>query len=73
MPKPAHVSGAEIERAPQQLGLQKVRLSASRIVLKRGTKGCVVPTHSEVRIGTLAGLHRQAEVSPEEFILALLE
>ena len=27
--------------------------------------------HSEVKIGTLAGLLRQAEVSPEEFMVAL--
>ena len=36
--------------------------------MRRGTKGCVVPMHGEVKVGTLAGLLRQAEVSPEEFV-----
>jgi predicted RNA binding protein YcfA (HicA-like mRNA interferase family) len=39
--------------------------------MKRGTKGCVVPMHAEVKVGTLAGLLRQAEVSPEEFMRAV--
>ena len=39
--------------------------------MKRESKGCVVPMHSDVKIGTLAGVLRQAEVSPEEFIQAL--
>jgi hypothetical protein len=39
--------------------------------MRRGSKGCVVPLHSELKVGTLAGLLRQAEVSPEEFIAAL--
>jgi len=29
--------------------------------------------HSEIKVGTLAGVLRQAEVSPEEFIKALRE
>ena len=37
----------------------------------RGSKGCVVPLHSEVKVGTLAGVLRQAEVSADEFIAAL--
>ena len=36
--------------------------------MRRGTKGCVVPMHSEVKVGTLAGLLRQAEVSSDESI-----
>ena len=36
--------------------------------MRRGEKGCVVPLHAELKIGTLAGLLRQAGVSPEEFI-----
>lgn len=39
--------------------------------MKREGEGCVVPMHSEVKVGTLAGLLRQAEVSAEEFMLAL--
>ena len=71
MPKLPHVSGAEIQRALERLGFQKVRQSGSHVVLKRESKGCVVPMHGEVKIGTLAGLLRQAEVSTEEFMVAL--
>lgn len=71
MPKLPHVSGAEIQRALERLGFQKVRQSGSHVVLKRDSKGCVVPVHGEVKIGTLAGLLRQAEVSAEEFMVAL--
>ena len=34
-------------------------------------KGCVVPMHAELKVGTLAGILRQANVPPEEFIEAL--
>lgn len=39
--------------------------------MRRGVKGCVVPLHNEVKVGTLAGLLRQADLSPEEFVRAL--
>jgi predicted RNA binding protein YcfA (HicA-like mRNA interferase family) len=31
----------------------------------------VIPMHSELKVGTLAGVLRQAEVSAEEFMAAL--
>jgi len=71
MPKLPNVSGAEIQRALERLGFQKLRQSGSHVVMKRESKGCVVPMHSEVKIGTLAGVLRQAEVSTEEFTQAL--
>jgi predicted RNA binding protein YcfA (HicA-like mRNA interferase family) len=58
-------------RALQQLGFDKVRQSGSHVVMRRGPKGCVVPLHTELKVGTLGGLLRQAGVSPEEFIAAL--
>jgi predicted RNA binding protein YcfA (HicA-like mRNA interferase family) len=71
VPKLPHVSGAEIQRALERLGFKQVRQSGSHLIMKRDAKGCVVPMHGEVKTGTLAGLLRQAEVSPEEFIRAL--
>ena len=64
MPKLPHVSGDEVQRALERLGFQKVRQSGSHV-------GCVVPMHGEVEVGTLAGVLRQAEVAPEDFIQAL--
>ena len=71
MPKLPHVSGAEALRAFQRLGFEKVRQRGSHVVVKRGSVGCVIPMHSEIKIGTLSGLLRQANVSAEEFIAAL--
>ena len=71
MPKLPRVSGAEALKALQKLGFEKVRQSGSHVIARRGAKGCVIPMHSELKIGTLAGLLRQAEVSHEEFMAAL--
>ena len=71
MPKLPRVSGAAIVRALERLGFEKARQSGSHVIMRRGTKGCVVPLHSEVKVGTLAGVLRQAEISVEDFIGAL--
>jgi predicted RNA binding protein YcfA (HicA-like mRNA interferase family) len=39
--------------------------------MRRGSKGCVVPMHAEIKVGTLSGVLRQADLSPDEFIAAL--
>lgn len=65
------MSGAEALKALQKLGFEKVRQSGSHVVARRGSKGCVIPMHSELKLGTLAGLLRQAEVAPEDFIASL--
>jgi predicted RNA binding protein YcfA (HicA-like mRNA interferase family) len=41
------------------------------MVLRRGSAGCVVPNHRELKIGTLSGILKQAGVSADEFIAAL--
>ncbi len=38
--------------------------------LRRGSVGCVVPDHKELKTGTLAGVLKQAGVSVEEFLAA---
>ena len=48
-----------------------MRQRGSHRVIRRGSKGCVIPMHSELKVGTLSGALRQAEISPEEFIAAL--
>ena len=40
-------------------------------MLRRETVGCVVPLHPELKVGTLASVLRQAQVTPEEFLGAL--
>lgn len=57
--------------APERLGFQKLRQSGSHVIMRRGSKGCVIPVHSELKVGTLAGVLRQADVSREEFTAVL--
>ena len=71
MPKLPRVSGAAVVQALERLGFEKLRQSGSHVILRRGSKGCVVPMHGEVKVGTLEGVLRQADVSPDEFIAAL--
>jgi predicted RNA binding protein YcfA (HicA-like mRNA interferase family) len=65
------LSGAEIVKALVALGFVVMRQKGSHIVLRRGSSGCVVPNHKEVKTGTLHGLLRQAEVNADEFMRGL--
>lgn len=71
MPKLPRISGAEAQRALERLGFIKLRQSGSHVMMRRAEKGCVVPMHAELKVGTLAGILRQANVQPEDFIEAL--
>ena len=71
MPKLPRISGATAVRALERLGFEMLRQSGSHVIMRRGSKGCVVPMHNEIKIGTLAGVLRQADVSRDEFIAAL--
>ena len=71
MPKLPRVSGAQAVRALQRLGFNQVRQKGSHVIMRRGPHGCVVPLHAELKVGTLAGVLRQADVSTEAFIEAL--
>ncbi len=68
MPKLPHLSGREIIRALERLGFKSVRQSGSHVVMRCGERGCVVPLHKPVKVGTLAGLLRQARVDAQEFL-----
>ena len=68
MPKLPRVSGAELVRALQRLGFVVARQRGSHIVMRRGSGGCVVPNHRELKTGTLAGVLKQAGVAVEELI-----
>jgi len=71
MPKLPRISGREAIRALERLGFEQVRQQGSHVVLRNdtpeGATGCVVPLHSELAVGTLRGILRQARVSPEDF------
>lgn len=71
MPKLPRVPGATVASTLQRLGFEVLRQSGSHVILRRGSRGCVVPLHDELKVGTLAGVLRQADVSPDEFIAAM--
>jgi predicted RNA binding protein YcfA (HicA-like mRNA interferase family) len=71
MPKLPRVSGAQVVQALQRLGFSVARQRGSHIVMRRGSSGCVVPSHRELKTGTLAGVLKQAGVSVEEFMQQL--
>ena len=71
MPKLPLVSGTEASKALQRLGFVFLRQRGSHAILRRGERGCVVPMHREIDPGTLRGVLKQADVSPEEFIANL--
>ena len=75
MPKLPLVSGAEVVKALRRLGFFVDRQRGSHCVLKKvtpeGERGCVIPMHREVALGTLRSALKMAGVSPEEFSAAL--
>jgi len=71
VPKLRKVSGKEAIRILEKLGFVRVRQRGSHVVLKKSTSdgkiGCVVPLHRELKIGTLRGILKQANIDVEEF------
>jgi len=72
MPRLRRVSGQEAIHALERLGFVQVRQRGSHVVMKKttpeGSIGCVVPLHRELAVGTLRGILRQAQVTPDEFM-----
>ncbi len=71
MPNLPRVSGAEAIRALERLGFQRIRQAGSHVFMRRGADSCVVPLHAELKVGTLAGVLRQAGVAADEFVAQL--
>ena len=68
MPKLPCVSGAKAAKALERLGFVRQRQRGSHLVMRRGSDVCVVPMPREVNQGTLRGVLRQANVTPEELV-----
>ncbi len=71
MPSLPRISGREAIRALEKLGFVVKRQRGSHVVLRRGSVGCVVPDHKELKTGTLSGVLKQAGISVEDFLIAL--
>jgi len=70
MPELPHVSGNNAIKIFESLGFKIVRQRGSHVVLRKNNKGCVIPIHKELAIGTLRSAIKQAGITTEEFIKA---
>ncbi len=72
MPKLPRISSKKAIKVLESLGFEKIRQTGSHVIMKKTTSdgqiGCVVPVHRELKIGTLKGILKQAQLSTEEFI-----
>ena len=64
------ISGAEAIKVFESLGYVQVRQRGSHVVLRKQDKGCVVPVHKELAVGTLRSAIRQAGIIPDVFVNA---
>jgi predicted RNA binding protein YcfA (HicA-like mRNA interferase family) len=75
MPRLPRIPSREAIKVLEQLGFVQVRQTGSHVVMKKRTDGgdigCVVPMHRELKVGTLSGILKQAQVDPQEFIDSL--
>lgn len=70
MPDLPRISGDDAISVLKTLGFQEVRQRGSHVVLRKDNKGCVIPRHKALAIGTLRSAIRQAGISPEAFVNA---
>ena len=70
MPELPRLSGAEAIRVFERLGFAVVRQRGSHVVMRREDRGCVIPKHNQLAIGTLRSAIRQAGITPAQFVQA---
>lgn len=64
------ISGDEAIRVFNKIGFYEARQKGSHVVMRREDKGCVIPRHKNLAIGTLKNAIRQAGITDDEFIAA---
>ena len=70
MPELPRISGDEAIKIFKKLGFYQTRQKGSHVVMRRSDKGCVIPRHKELALGTLRGAIKQADISVDEFLAA---
>ncbi len=72
MPKLPTISANRVIKTLEKMGFTKSRQTGSHVVMKKpsfnGEIVCIVLLHKELKIGTLSGVLKQAQISPNEFI-----
>ncbi|MBU1169910.1 MAG: type II toxin-antitoxin system HicA family toxin [Proteobacteria bacterium] len=54
----------------RKLGFHETRQKGSHVDMRKGDKGCVIPLHKSLAVGTLRSAIRQAGISVDEFVAA---
>jgi len=70
MPELPRISGKQAIKNFERLGFKIVRQRGSHVVLRKENRGCVIPVHKELALGTLRNAIKQAGISADEFINA---
>ena len=70
-PSLPRISGDEAIKALERLGFARIRQKGSHVIMRRGSAGCVIPLHRELKLGTLSGILKQAGVTADDFSSAL--
>lgn len=72
MPKLNCLSGIKVIKILTKMGFTPIRQTGSNVILvKEGHTrkvGCVVPLHDELKIRTLRGILKQANIEEEDFL-----
>ncbi len=67
-PELPHITGKRAIKVFEDLGFEVVRQRGSHVVLRKGERGCVVPLHKELAVGTLRSAIKQAGLTVEAFV-----
>ncbi|HOO40351.1 MAG TPA: type II toxin-antitoxin system HicA family toxin [Syntrophales bacterium] len=70
MPELPHISGNEAINLFERMGFKVVRQRGSHVVLRKDDRGCVIPLHKELAVGTLRSAIKQAGITDADFINA---
>ncbi|MGB5987663.1 MAG: type II toxin-antitoxin system HicA family toxin [Desulfobacterales bacterium] len=70
MPELPRISGDAAIKVFERLGFYQARQKGSHVVMRKADKGCVIPRHKELAVGTLKSALRQAGISTEAFVEA---
>jgi len=70
MPELPRISGDEAIKVFKRLEFYEARQRGSHVVLRREDKGCVIPRHKQLALGTLRSVIRQAGITVEDFVAA---
>ncbi len=70
MPELPRISGKEAIKIFIKLGFYIARQKGSHVVMRKDDKGCVIPKHKALAVGTLKSAIRQAGITADDFVAA---